>query len=174
MSYAQQHADYCASLGHGTHQHSDGSYPSDIGLVENVAEGTEGLLTIDLVVYTIWSDWVHMKTMVGYASGQVGAGMAVKDGWVYYVLNVRAGEGSEFATPEPTTTGTPASATTTGAAGNASATPAPYTFVPIQTNTPQADGSIVHIVKTGETLWSIALSYGVQRSRDSLAERFAR
>ena len=164
MSYAQEHADYLASLGYGTHQHSDGTYPSDIGLVENVAEGTEGLLTLDFVVYTIWSDWVHMKTMVGYLTGAVGAGMAVKDGTVYYVLNVRGGNESEYATLEPTVTGTPPTQTATSdsASPGGTATPADYTFVPILTNTPQADGSIVHIVKAGETLWSIALSYDVK------------
>ena len=158
IAYAQEHADYIASIGYGTHQHSDGSYPWDAGIQENVAEGTEGLLTVEVVVYTIWSDWVHWKTMVGYTSGQVGAGMAVKDGTVYYVLNVRGGEKSEYATPEPTVTGTPPSETATSAPG----TSVPSTFVPIQTNTPQADGSIVHIVKAGDTLWSIAVSYGVK------------
>jgi LysM repeat protein len=42
----------------------------------------------------------------------------------------------------------------------ATGTPAP--FVPLITNTPQADGSIIHIVSSGETLWEIALSYGVK------------
>ena len=158
MAYAQQHAEYCASIGHGTHQHSDGSYPWDQGIQENVASGTEGLLSVDIVVYTIWSDWGHWKTMVGYLTGQVGAGMAVKDGTVYYVLNVRGGEESYYATLEPTATGTPPTSTPTY---ESTATIA-YTFVPILTNTPQPDGSIVHIVKAGETLWSIALSYDVK------------
>jgi LysM repeat protein len=167
MSYAQQHAEYCASLGHGTHQHSDGTYPSDVGLVENVASGTEGFLTLDLVVYTIWSDWGHMKTMVGYTNGQVGAGMAVKDGTIYYVLNVRGGEEADYPTLEPTVTGSPTADGTPPTQAPTSdsamtATPADYTFEPILTNTPQADGSIVHIVQAGETLWSIALSYGVK------------
>jgi LysM repeat protein len=39
-------------------------------------------------------------------------------------------------------------------------TPAP--FVPIVTNTPLSDGSIIHIVTSGETLWQIALSYGLK------------
>jgi LysM repeat protein len=30
---------------------------------------------------------------------------------------------------------------------------------PVQTVTPQADGSVVHIVKSGQTLWSIAIAY---------------
>jgi LysM repeat protein len=136
-------------------------------LVENVASGTEGFLTLDLVVYTIWSDWGHMKTMVGYTNGQVGAGMAVKDGTIYYVLNVRGGEEADYPTLEPTVTGSPTADGTPPTQAPTSdsamtATPADYTFEPILTNTPQADGSIVHIVQAGETLWSIALSYGVK------------
>jgi spore germination protein YaaH len=33
--------------------------------------------------------------------------------------------------------------------------------VAIVTATPKADGSITHIVQTGQTLWSIAASYGL-------------
>lgn len=161
MSYAQEHADYCASLGHGTHQHSDGTYPSEHGIQENVAEGSEGFITVDLVVYTVWSDSVHMDTMVGNTTGQVGVGMAVKDGWVYYTLNVLPDADSQDVTPQATATGTlPTQAPTSDMA--ATATPADFTFVPILTNTPLADGSIIHIVKAGETLWSIALSYNVK------------
>lgn len=164
-AYAQEHAEYCASLGHGTHQHSDGSYPWDAGIQENVASGTEGLLTVNVVVHTIWSDWGHWETMVGYTSGQVGAGMAISNGTVYYVLNVRGGEQAQI-TPQPSSSpsaaatdeGTAPAETATPASGSATAA---YTFVPILTNTPQPDGSIVHIVKAGETLWSIALSYEV-------------
>lgn len=34
-------------------------------------------------------------------------------------------------------------------------------FVPIETSVPRDDGSIIHIVGDGQTLWTIALSYGV-------------
>lgn len=163
MAYAQEHAEYIASLGYGTHRHSDGTSPWDIGLVENVASGTEWLLTVDLVIITIWSDWVHWKTMVGYVSGQVGVGMASKDGVLYYVLDVRPGEEADDDDLEPIETATLSTQTTSddGSATEIAITPAPFTFVPIITNTPRADGSIVHIVKLGETLWSIALSYRV-------------
>ncbi len=38
----------------------------------------------------------------------------------------------------------------------------PPAFVAITTATPNADGSVVHVVGPGETLWQIALSYGVK------------
>ena len=45
MSYAQQHADYMASIQNSTHTHSDGSVAWESGIQENVAEGTEGIIT---------------------------------------------------------------------------------------------------------------------------------
>lgn len=47
------------------------------------------------------------------------------------------------------------------AVAQAALTNTPPPFVPLTTNTPQADGSIIHVVASGETLWEIALSYGV-------------
>ncbi len=44
-------------------------------------------------------------------------------------------------------------------ASSQASTPAP--FVSLITSTPQSDGSIIHIVQNNETLWQIALSYGV-------------
>ena len=37
----------------------------------------------------------------------------------------------------------------------------PVPFVPVGTNTPNADGIIIHIVQYGETLYTIAQAYGV-------------
>ena len=135
MAYAQEHSEYQAATKTGTHIHSDGTRPLDIGLQENVAGGTVGVVTVDVVVYQIWVDWGHRHVLTGYATGEIGAGVALSDdGFVYYTVDIRPGE--ELA-----------------------ATEAP--FVGLQTSTPSPDGSVVHVVGYGQTLWSIALSYGV-------------
>ncbi len=102
MGYAQQHAEYMASIQTATHTHSDGSVAWTSGIQENVAMGTDGIINTSIVVYQIWSDYIHWHTMVDFTSGGVGAGIAVgEDGMVYFVLNVRAED--EVQPIEPTT-----------------------------------------------------------------------
>jgi LysM repeat protein len=156
MGYAQQHAEYMASIQSATHTHSDGSVAWQSGIQENVATGTEGIVSVSIVVYQFWSDWIHWKTMVDYASGDVGAGIAVgSDGMVYYVLNVRAGASVPITVPTsglgsvaPITVGTP--------------TITPDLIAILIKSTPATDGSITHVVDFGQSLWSIAIAYGVK------------
>lgn len=156
MSYAQQHAEYMASIQYSTHTHSDGSVAWESGMQENVAEGTEGIITTSIVVYQIWSDWVHWHIMVDYASGDVGAGVALgTDGNVYYVLNVRAGDSVQPAVP----TSSSGSVAPTSS-GTRTATP-DLISVMIK-STPAADGSIIHVVGYGQSLWSIAEAYEIK------------
>ena len=138
MTYAQQHVDYINSLNMGTHVHSDGTLPWDSGIQENVAGGTTDYVTASVVVYQIWVDEGHRKVLTGYSSGSIGAGVAysVDNGQAYFVIDVR---------PD---------------ADAATLTPAPAVFIPLLTSTPRPDGWIVHIVAEGQTLWSIAISYG--------------
>ncbi len=140
MDYAQQHSQYQADIQTSTHLHSDGTNSLSVGLRENVAGGDIGYVTIPIVVYQIWADPVHMNTMTGYASGEAGAGVAVDvNNTIYYTLNVRPGKAvSQTTVALPTTA-----------------------FIPIITSTPIENGNIIHIVETGETLWGIAVSYGV-------------
>ncbi len=148
MDYAQQHSQYQADNLNSTHRHSDGSYAWDVGLNENIAVGSAGYMSPHIAVYEIWQDSVHLEPMIGYTSGAAGAGVALgADGSVYYTLNVRAGSSSTQNTPLPGQTAQPAQAT------------AP--FIPLITNTPNPQGVIIHIVGPGESLWGIAVSYGV-------------
>jgi LysM repeat protein len=141
MAYAQEHSEYQAARGAGTHRHSDGSLPQDIGLQENVASGDVGIVTVAVVVYQIWVDWGHRHILVDYPSGEIGAGLALgENGQVYYTVNIRPGVEAATVTEQPG--------------------PSP-TYALLITSTPDETGSIYHIVKAGETLWGIAISYGV-------------
>jgi LysM repeat protein len=141
MAYAQAHSEYQAEMQSSTHLHSDGTLPWEIGLQENVAGGDEGIVTVSIVVYEIWVDWGHRHVLTGYVSGEIGAGMALADnGQIYYTVDIRPAEGAPTVVPEQGT---------------------PVPFIPYATSTPDADGSINHMVRDGQTLWSIAISYGV-------------
>ena len=155
MSYAQQHADYMASIQSATHTHSDGSIAWESGIQENVSSGTDGLITAEIVVNQIWSDYIHMRVMVDYISGDVGAGVALgADGNEYFVLNVIGGDttvntnqinATEVVVPTVEVVAT---------------TPVEW-IVPLTISTPNAQGEVIHVVQNGQALWNIADAYDV-------------
>lgn len=152
MSFAQSHSDYMASLGYWTHTRSDGSTAFQQGIEENVAMGTN--MSTSYCVYTVWSDYIHWKTMVENASGSVGAGVAFAGSTVFYTLNIISG--GEVAVPvnvvaDPQQAAAPQQ--------QVEDTPDDYINL-IITSTPNPDGSVIHYVKYGESLWSIAIAYG--------------
>jgi LysM repeat protein len=141
MTYAQIHSNYQATIQTSTHLHSDGNLPQEIGLEENVAVGDIGVVTIAVVVYEIWADYGHRNILVGYSTGQIGAGVAFSDnGLVYYTVDVRTGDPNQKVTP---------------------VADASEPIVALVTEIPSNDGSITHKVENGQTLWSIAELYGV-------------
>ena len=146
MGYAQEHSDYQAATHTSTHLHSDGTVPQDIGLQENVAGGDPGFATADVVVNQIWSDYGHRRILVDYQYGDIGAGITLSDdGLLYITVNIRPRQQAETEVPTQEAPG--------------ESTPLP--FVPYPTSTPNEDGMIIHIVQEGQSLWSIAQSYGV-------------
>lgn len=151
MAVAQAHSEYQASINKVTHTREDGSGPGDHGISsENIAGGYS---VSAQTLINVWSDYWHTFTMIGFTEGLVGAGVATgDDGFLYYTLVVK-NTGERSGLPDesaPTSTGGAAAAETI------QATPTPFA-----TATPQQDGSIIHIVGPGETLWSISNAYGV-------------
>lgn len=143
MSSAQKQAEYMAEINQITHAREDGSSPSSLGFIENIAGGIN--LTAQVVVSSMWTDALHWNTLVGIPSGKVGAGVANKDGMVYYVLQVKRIE-----------TGLQAQPTI-----NYQITPDPNLVSAVITATPQLDGSILHEVMDGQSLWAIAIAYNI-------------
>jgi uncharacterized protein YkwD len=155
MGTAQNQADYNASIGSSTHTGSGGtSYPQRLTAAgysfvfrsENVLSASPDATGWDLVNDWRWADSDHQHTMLSPNLCEVGAGVSVKGGNAYYVLDASCPSGTSAGnTPVP-------GATYTGGGGAA-------TQVTVVPNTPKPDGSITHIVQPGETLWSIAITY---------------
>lgn len=178
MAAAQSQADYLAatyviSSGENGHVGVGGSNASDrayafgygdgkaITVSENWA-GTGSMTAEELVYSSFWADYAHQNTMLdgwGTHYVDVGVGVAYQEdsGVTYYVLDVGVVNGDDSYTPSNTTSVDPAVVN-----GTAAVT---YVFKPLVTSTPDADGSVWHTVRYGETIDTIAKSYGVTSER---------
>jgi LysM repeat protein len=91
--------------------------------------------------------------MISSNLSEIGAGVAVKNGKVYYVIDAA----------QPTTRGEPQAAATSLAGGSVVPTRDPNGIVsPVALSTPDANGDVIHEVKPGQTLWQIAIAYQVR------------
>ncbi|MCW5875865.1 MAG: LysM peptidoglycan-binding domain-containing protein [Anaerolineales bacterium] len=90
----------------------------------------------------------HNPTMIASTYQEIGAGAATDgSGRWYYVAVTGWVTGTDYTPPA-------------AAAGEAPAAPQ-VVMIPVTMAEPQADGSVVHIVRTGQTLWTIAAVYDV-------------
>ncbi len=112
---------------------------------ENWARFNVGTLNQIMVA---WSDDAHMIPMVNPSYTHIGAGTALGSTGTVYIVHAAYVAG-----------GSPG----TGSAPVAAVTPqASQLMQPVITATPFPDGTVVHIVEPGQTLWSIAVAYGVK------------
>lgn len=164
MSVSQQHADYMASIGSVTHYGADGSRPFQRSLAagypvagdlsrggfhsENIIAG-QNLSPAEAV--SKWTgDAPHLNTMLSPNFTDIGAGVAVVGNTVYYVIDASRKSGAAVPAYTPqVVNGTPV----------INLSPLVSTIFP---NTPMPDGAVFHVVKPGETLWLIAISYGLK------------
>jgi len=151
LSIAQGQAEYNLSNGTITHISADGLQPLQRALQagypvaggffsENITAGI-GLNAPGAV--QIWTgDNPHLNTMISSNLQDIGAGVAVTGNTYYYVIDCGLSTGGISRPFNP---------------------PQPYS-TPVATliaNTPNADGSVVHIVQLGDTTLGIALAYGI-------------
>jgi uncharacterized protein YkwD len=103
-------------------------------------------------IQSVWSDAAHMIPMTNSYYTDIGAGVATSSsGRVVYIVHAAyvagaAGSGSS------STGSTNTSAAATEAINQI--------MMPVVTATPNPDGSVVHVVQQGQSLWSIAIAYG--------------
>ena len=165
MGTAQAQANYMAAIGSVTHSGPGGiqltqrllaaGYPlaGDLSLggfrAENITGGNK---TAAQAVQGWTGDAPHLNTMLSPDLTEIGAGVA-KVGDRYYMVIDCA---------RPTTDGQP-QVYTPGPGDLVVGTSAPSDFiVPITKSTPDANGMIYHEVQYGQTLWAIAIEYGVK------------
>lgn len=161
MSIAQGHSDYQAAIGQVTHTGAGGTRPRDRAagagygggstffISENIAGGTD--LSVEGAISMWLGDDPHIQTMLGSSYRDIGAGVSSANGFVYYTIDVAyvSGVGGN----NPPSASTPIFSTPGG--------PTAIPIYLVQTATPNPDGSIVHVVRSGQTLIGIAIAYGL-------------
>jgi len=166
MYTAQTHADFMAATGNMSHTGAGGSsvtdrllsagYPlaGDLSLggfrSENITGGSESM-SAQAAVNQWTGDAPHLNTMLSPNLTEIGAGVSVNGGRVYYVIDAA----------RPTTSGAPQGSTPV--AGGGSAVPlVNEVIIPVVVVTPNSEGDVIHEVRAGQTLWQIAIAYNVK------------
>jgi LysM repeat protein len=91
----------------------------------------------------------HHPTLIASTYQEIGAGAATDgNGRWWYVAVTGWITGVTYTPPE-------------GESDSGSATTGQAVMIPVTVAEPQPDGSVVHIIRTGQTLWTIAAVYGV-------------
>ena len=123
---------------------------------ENFAVGSG--YSIDEIML-VWADASHMIPAVNPAYCNVGAGTAKSaNGRTYYVLQAAYTSGNSCGdyTPPAGDTTSPGGSTDLGRVGGVS-----QLIVPVKIATPDAEGTIIHEVRAGQSFWAIAVAYKI-------------
>lgn len=163
MQIAQNQANYQASIGTVTHIGPDGSRPyqralaagyplaGDLSLGGFISENVFHGSSVEQAMTWWYNSPPHYNTMMSSTLREIGAGIAGTEGSWYFTIVAALPTGSSPGVVSTSSAGT----------GVATRTPTSFTTVTVYPNTPQPDGSVIHIVQPGETVWQIALAYGV-------------
>ena len=164
MYTAQAQADFMAATGDVTHAGPGGigltarllaaGYPlgGDLSAggfrAENITSGAENR-TAQSAVEGWTGDALHLNTMISPNLSEIGAGVTVAKGRVYFVIDCAL----------PNMDGLPQSSTSVP--GSGSALPSREVSIAV-VSTPNSDGDVIHEVKQGQSLWQIAIAYDVK------------
>jgi LysM repeat protein len=171
MAAAQAHSQYQASIGSASHTGSGGSTVkgralaagygagADVSVIENIYSGLGA--TPQNAVSWWQGDGIHLDTLLSTRHTEAGAGLAEAGGVVYMTLDVGSVLGGSA---PPAGASNPAGTEVPGAASlspSGSSNPAQAALNPMVVASPNPDGSLVHKVQLGQTLWTIAAAYQV-------------
>lgn len=125
---------------------------------ENFAVGRPSSTVADIV--QLWQgDAPHTNTMLAEMRSDIGAAVTVgSDGQIYYVIEtaLQTTSGQPQVNAGPTLT---AIAANQGGASGAEILAQSQYIVPVTMSTARPDGDVIHEVKQGQSLWSIAIAY---------------
>ena len=159
MTIAQNHANYIASIQSGGHIDANGGQERDRaeaagfsvaaagGWIDECWAAARNDTPIETMIYNSWSDFDHWYQITNPGAKFVGAGVAESGGLTYYILDLAGSYDG--------------AAHNGGAASTIPTTAVTAQVAPVQLATPEADGSIIHTVKTGQAPWSIAAAYDI-------------
>lgn len=163
MASAQAHSDYQASVGMVTHSGAGGSRPVERAMAAGYGGGLQVFVTENIyggmntsasqaVDWWIADGGWHYEGVMSTTYVDIGAGVASSGGTTYFTLDAGWISGNAAA---PSTSGS--------SANNAPAANATKAVVvkPMMISTAAADGSIVHTVEQGQTLWTLAAKYKI-------------
>jgi LysM repeat protein len=158
---AQTHSEYQASIGTWSHSGANGSDEAQRAVAAGYGGGASikcdeaVALTyhynVTEVVYNMWqASPLHLGILLNQQYRDVGGGVAVSGDYVYYTIDACLVIGGDYS-----------SSSSSGSNNAPSAQQATIAPILPATVTPQADGSIIHTVRDGETLINIALAYNI-------------
>jgi LysM repeat protein len=161
MQVAQDQANYMAASGKVAHRPglTQRILATGYPLAGDLSQGgfraeniTGGNKTAGQAVQEWTGDALHTNTMLSPNLTEIGAGVAQAGGRYYLVIDCA----------RPTTDGAPQAFTPNpGSSATESFGPSDF-IVPISTSAPDENGLVYHDVQYGQTLWAIAIEYGVK------------
>ncbi|MCB2180015.1 LysM peptidoglycan-binding domain-containing protein [bacterium] len=169
-SVAQSQANYQASIDTVTHTGAGGTTARDRAAAAGYNDGN--ILYLSEIIYGGWDatvstalTWwqnssIHNSVMLAERYTEIGAGVAVSGNTVYFTAVLATPSGTTSSSSAYPTTSSSSSGEESGTTDNTAADVA--VVIPVQMATPQADGSIVHEVQEGQTIWTIEAVYGLE------------